>query len=102
MLNRGLEFQINWRDKKNDFSYSVGVLGSTIHNELMKIGGNVGIDSVLIGGYLGNGIPVTQSRVGLPIGAFYGYKTNGIFQTPEELAAYPHSSQAEVGDLSVC
>lgn len=99
VLNRGLEFQVNWREKKNDFSYSVGLLGSTIHNEVLKIGGNVGIDSVLIGGYLGNGIPVTQSRVGLPIGAFYGYKTNGIFQTPEELAAYPHSSQAEVGDL---
>jgi hypothetical protein len=37
--------------------------------------------------------------VGLPIGAFYGYVTDGVFQTKDELDAYPHSSQAEVGDL---
>jgi hypothetical protein len=66
---------------------------------VLSIGGNSGIDSVLIGGYLGNGIPVTQSKVGLPIGAFYGYQTDGVFQSKEELAAYPHDGQAGVGDL---
>lgn len=99
VLNRGFEMNLNWRDQVGDFTYSVGVLGSTIHNEVLSIGGASGVDSLLIGGYLGNGQPTTQSRVGLPIGAFYGYVTDGVFQTPEELAAYPHSSQAEVGDL---
>jgi hypothetical protein len=66
---------------------------------VLKIGGISGVDDVLIGGYLGNGIPVTRSEVGLPIGSFYGYKTDGIFQTQDELNAYPHSSQAGVGDL---
>lgn len=99
VLNSGYEMHVSWRDKVGDFSYSLGVLGSTIHNEVKKIGGNSGIDSVLIGGTLGNGIPVTQSRVGLPIGSFYGYKTNGIFQSQAELDAYPHDSQAGVGDL---
>jgi hypothetical protein len=90
---------IVWREKIKDFSYGVGVLGTTIHNEVLSIGGASGVDSVLIGGYLGNGIPVTLSRVGLPIGAFYGYVTDGIFQTEEELNSYPHSSLAEPGDL---
>lgn len=99
VLNQGFEFNIRWREKVKDFSYSVGLLGTTIHNEVLSIGGNSGVDSVLIGGYLGNGQPVTLSRVGLPIGAYYGYKTNGIFQTQTELDAYPHTSQAEVGDL---
>jgi len=99
VLNRGFEFNLSWKETRGDFSYKVGILGSTIHNEVLSIGSNSGIDSLLIGGYLGDGRPVTLSRVGLPIGAFYGYKTDGIFQTQEELDAYPHSSQAEVGDL---
>jgi TonB-linked SusC/RagA family outer membrane protein len=99
VLNRGFEFNLNWREKKGDFTYSVGLLGSTIHNEVLEIGGSSGVDSTLIGGFLGDGRPVTLSRVGLPIGAFYGYKTDGIFQDEEELAAYPHSSQAGPGDL---
>ncbi len=99
VLNRGFEFNLRWREKVREFSYSVGVLGTTIHNEVRSIGGASGVDSVLIGGYLANGIPVTLSRVGLPIGAFYGYITDGIFQNQEELDAYPHSSQAGVGDL---
>ena len=35
----------------------------------------------------------------MPIGAFYGYKTDGIFQNEAELEAHPHLSQAGVGDL---
>ena len=99
VLNRGFEFNLRWREKVREFSYSVGVLGTTIHNEVLSIGGASGVDSLLIGGYLGNGIPVTLSRVGLPIGAFYGYVTDGIFQNQGELDAYPHSSQAGPGDL---
>ena len=99
VLNRGFEFNVNWREKRGDFTYSVGLLGSTIHNEVLEIGGASGVDSTLIGGYLGDGRPVTLSRVGLPIGAFYGYKTDGIFQDQTELDAYPHSSQAGPGDL---
>ncbi len=98
-LNRGVEYNLTWRQKVGEFSYSIGALGSTVHNEVLAVGGNSGIDSTLIDGYLGNGIPVTLSRKGLPIGAFYGYKTDGIFQTQAELDAYPHDSQAGVGDL---
>ncbi|MDX9946209.1 MAG: TonB-dependent receptor [Bacteroidales bacterium] len=100
VLNSGFEFNLSWKESRGDFTYKVGILGSTIHNEVLSIGGNnSGIDSLLIGGYLGDGRPVTLSRVGLPIGAFYGYKTDGIFQSEAELDAYPHTSQAEAGDL---
>ncbi|TSA28443.1 MAG: TonB-dependent receptor [Bacteroidetes bacterium] len=99
VVNRGFEFNLGWRDQVGKFKYNIGVLGTTIHNEVLSIGGNSGVDSVLIGGYLGNGIPVTQSKVGLPIGAFYGYQTDGVFQTQAELDAYPHDGQAGVGDL---
>jgi TonB-linked SusC/RagA family outer membrane protein len=99
VVNRGFEFNVGWRDQVGKFKYNIGVLGTTIHNEVLEIGGISGVDDALIGGYLGNGIPVTRSVVGLPIGSFYGYKTDGIFQTQDELDAYPHDGQAGVGDL---
>jgi hypothetical protein len=39
--------------------------------------------------------------VGLPIGAFYGYKTNGLFQSVDDLNNYPHLSTAVPGDLRI-
>jgi TonB-linked SusC/RagA family outer membrane protein len=99
VVNSGFEFNIGWRDQFGKVKYNVSFLGTTVHNEIKAIGGSAGIDSVLMGGYLGNGIPITRSMVGLPIGAFYGYQTDGIFQTEAELAAYPHMAEAEAGDL---
>ncbi len=97
--NTGFESKITWRDKVGKVNYTINILGSTIKNKVLKVGGSSGIDSVIYGGYLANGIPVTQSRVGLPIGAFFGYKTNGVFQSMDELNAYPHLSTAVPGDL---
>jgi TonB-linked SusC/RagA family outer membrane protein len=99
MVNRGFEFNVGWRDQIGKMKYNVSFLGSTVHNEVLQIGGSTGIDSVLNGGYLANGLYVTQSKVGLPIGAFFGYKTDGLFQSQAELDAYPHMADAGVGDL---
>lgn len=97
--NTGFESKITWKDNIGKVGYSISFLGSTLQNKVLKVGGSSGIDSVLYGGYLSSGIAVTQSRVGLPIGAFYGYKTNGVFQSTDELSAYPHLSTAVPGDL---
>lgn len=99
VLNTGFEANINFRGNVSNLNYRIGILGSTLHNEVLEVGGNSGVDSVLQDGILGNGISVTQSRVGLPIGAFYGYKTDGVFQNETELNAYPHDAQAGIGDL---
>ena len=97
--NTGFEGKLTWKDKIGQVGYSVSILGSSIRNRVLKVGGSSGIDSILYGGFLSSGIPVTQSRVGLPIGAFYGYKTNGVFQSTDELNANPHLSTAVPGDL---
>ncbi len=97
--NTGFEGKISFKGNKEKLSYTISLIGSTVKNEVLKIGGTSGIDSVLFGGYLSNGLPVTQSRVGLPIGAFFGYKTDGLFQSVADLNAYPHLSTAVPGDL---
>ncbi len=99
VLNRGYELTMGWRDKIGKLKYNIGLNGSWNHNDVLKIGGSSGVDSVLIGGDLGNGQAVTRTIVGLPIGSFYGYRTAGIFQNQAELNAYPHLSDAVPGDL---
>ncbi|MGB3074693.1 MAG: TonB-dependent receptor [Chitinophagales bacterium] len=99
VLNRGFELNLAYNDAVGEFKYRIGVIGATIHNEVLSIGGNSGIDSVLYGGNLGNGQLVTRSTVGIPIGSFYGYETDGIFQNEAELESYPHESLTGVGDL---
>ena len=97
--NSGIELSLEWADTIGDLGYTIGVIGNTVQNEVKAIGGNAGIDSLLIGGFLPNGQSVTLTRVGQPIGAFYGYRTDGVFQNQAELDAYPHLSLAGVGDL---
>ena len=97
--NKGFEFNLGWRDQVGKLKYNFGINGTTISNKIISIGGVSGSDTVLYGGYLGNGQNVTASRDGLPIGAFYGYKTDGLFQTQSELNAYPHLADATVGSL---
>ncbi|MEQ8687735.1 MAG: TonB-dependent receptor [Imperialibacter sp.] len=101
VLNSGFEFNLGWSDEIQGVKYRIGALGSTVHNEVLSVGGNSGVDSTLVGGYLGDGRPVTLSREGLPIGAFYGYQIDGVFQNQAELDAYPHDSQARPGDVII-
>jgi TonB-linked SusC/RagA family outer membrane protein len=97
--NTGFESKITWKDNVGKVGYSISFLGSTLQNKVLKVGGSSGIDSVLYGGKLSSGVIVTQSRVGIPIGAFFGFKTNGVFQSIDELNAYPHLSTVVPGDL---
>jgi TonB-linked SusC/RagA family outer membrane protein len=99
VLNRGFEFNVGWRDKAGKVSYNISAIGSTLHNEMLTIGGVSGSDTQLNGGYLANGDHVTRTIVGIPIGSFYGYKTDGLFQNQAELDAYPHLNNAVPGDL---
>ncbi|MBR9998923.1 MAG: TonB-dependent receptor, partial [Cyclobacteriaceae bacterium] len=98
VLNSGFEFNLNWADEINDFSYGIGVIGSTVNNEVLSIGTDTGQDSVIVGGsFLGQN--VTRTIQGRSIGFFYGWQIDGVFQSEEELNNYPHLSQQDVGDF---
>jgi TonB-linked SusC/RagA family outer membrane protein len=99
VLNRGFEFNLAYNGRIGGVKYRVGALGSTITNTVKSVGGSSGVDSTLVGGFLGNGQTVTLSQAGQPIGAFYGFQTGGIFQNQAQLDATPRLSIAEVGDL---
>lgn len=94
VVNRGLEYNIRWNSEWKEVRYGIGTVGTTIHNEATKIFGSGGEGDVLF-----NPGRTTATRPGLPLGSFYGYQVDGVFQSQSELDAYPHMSQAGVGDV---
>ncbi|RAK01919.1 TonB-linked SusC/RagA family outer membrane protein [Larkinella arboricola] len=93
--NRGFELTAGWNDNVGDLKYSLNANLTTVQNEVTNLG-NGGIP--IIGGSLGNGRTATLTDVGRPIGAFYGYRMAGVFQTADEVrgSAQPN---AKPGDL---
>ena len=95
--NSGFDLTLDWRDRAGKFGYHFGLVASTVNNEVEALGqGN----EEIFGGDLGVGGKLgTRTVVGLPIGAFYGYQTDGVFQNAEEIAAGPTSGGEQPGDL---
>jgi TonB-linked SusC/RagA family outer membrane protein len=96
--NTGLEFNLNWNDQIGEIKYQIGVLGNTLRNRAVNLGGSGSKNSIFDGG-LGNGQLVSLTQAGQPLGAFYGYQVIGVFQTLEELNQSAKLSFQEVGDL---
>ena len=92
VLNRGVEVKVDYRDKIGDVNIELGVLGTTLHNEVLSLAEDIGADSVL--NFTG-----AQTRVGEPIGYFFGYDVIGVFQDENQLDEYPHLANQGVGDF---
>ncbi|MDD2284035.1 MAG: TonB-dependent receptor [Paludibacter sp.] len=102
--NTGIEFEANWRERKGDFSYNIGMNLSTTDNKVVSLADE---EQVLYGEGLKYGTEhfPTQTRVGKPIGAFYLYKTDGLFQSDAEARNYKNTDgdryqpYADAGDI---
>ena len=90
MRNSGFEFDLTWKHSVADFNYSIGLNGSYNKNVLVKLGNETGYqnyDEVL--GTLGT---ISRGENGLPFPFFYGWKTDGIFQSDREADAYRNAN----------
>jgi len=96
--NSGLEFSFNYKQVVSDnFKFSLGYNITTIKNEVLSVDNSTGF---LEGGAFGVGqLAPSRMEVGQPIGYFYGYKTDGIFQNQAEVDAHP--SQLALGANAV-
>lgn len=91
ILNKGIEVSLNWSDKiAKSLTYRIGGNFTTIHNEVLAIGDNIGYN-------ITDG--PARTMVGHPIGAFYGYVQEGIFQNKQELDSIPHLRKQNIGDI---
>lgn len=79
MENRGWEFTASWQDKIQDFSYSITANLSDVKNKVTDLQGKEYINE-------GNGSII---REGHPINSWYGYLSDGFFQSQEEIDQSP-------------
>src|SRR5665648_29145 len=86
--NTGIEVALGYNDKAGEFTYGVNANMSYNKNEVTRIDNEQGIINATNVKLWGNGTYFSRAEVGKPIGYFYGYKTNGIFQNTAEVAAY--------------
>ena len=100
--NSGFEFAIDYKEKFSDaFSMSVAYNVTFLKNEVLEV--NNETHYIERGAFsVGQQAP-TRMEEGKPIGYFYGYKTDGIFQNQAEVDAHPSQqalgADAVPGDL---
>src|SRR5690606_33012588 len=88
VTNKGLEFEVSWREQKNDFNYGISLNLTTMKNEVTYL-------NPLLTRVDGSALPtlgtVTVFELGQPVWYYRGYKTNGIYQNQAEVNAYKAS-----------
>ncbi len=94
-LNKGVEAALNWNTNAGkDWKYDIGINAAYNKNEITGLNGG----QALFDGNVGSQGNVTKSDNGQPIGSFFIFQADGIFQNADEIA---NSAQkgAKPGDL---
>ena len=96
--NKGIELALNYtKDISDDLSINIGYNISTYDNEVVEL--PEGVEFLEFGAFGVGGTTANRMQVGLPMGYFFGYKTDGVFQNAEDIAAAPTQLDASPGDL---
>lgn len=97
--SQGLEFAINYTTKiGNDLNVNVGYNITTINNKVLSL--PAGVQFYPGGAFSVGGGYATRMQVGYPLGYFYGYKTDGVYQSNTEIAERGVTQAgAQPGDL---
>jgi len=94
--NTGLELGIIFKNKSRNFNYSIGANISTLQNKVLSLADG----QPILGGFGLSDGPITRTEPGRPIGSFYLWEMEGIFQTQEEIEASPfQTASTRPGDV---
>lgn len=86
MNNKGFEIELGYNNTWNEFTFSANGNFSYLKNEVTYV--NSDADFIPGGASFQAMGPCTRIQVGESYNAFYGYKTDGIFQNWEQINAY--------------
>ena len=92
VLNEGFEALISYNKNITDnLRFNVSYNFSKLHNEVVYVGSSEGF---LEGGsfLVGENLRTSRMEAGFPIGYFYGYKTDGVYQSQAEIDALNFNS----------
>ena len=85
IINRGLEMEVSWKDNLGQLHYSVDFNAAYNYNEVTNTGAQEKLYGVTVHTDDDN---LTFFEEGYPAWYFSAYKTDGIFQTQEEIDNY--------------
>lgn len=96
--NEGVEFSVNYRKSVNQWKWSVGGNVSFVNSRITGLGR--GGEPILSGYVQSANAFAAKTDVGQPAGAFFGYVTDGIFQTQAEIESHAFQNEATApGDI---
>lgn len=94
VLNRGIDFEAVYHYSFKDGRFDVALNGGFLHNEVLDI------DAPVVGGRVDNGVYATKTEVGYPIGSFFMYEMEGIFQNETEILTSAYQGEGiKPGDV---
>ncbi len=94
--NKGWDLALIYKNAHRDFRYSVSANLSTVNNRVLYLADS----EPILGGFGLSDGPITRTEAGYPIGSFYLYKMEGIFQSQAEIDASPfQSADTRPGDI---
>ncbi len=94
MVNKGWEFSVTHQNQIGSFKYYVTGNISTSQNKVTSLGGGGAIYTTA---HLGE--VLTSTEVGKPVGYYYGWIADGIFQSQEEVDKSPQKGLSSPGDI---
>ncbi|WP_198045131.1 SusC/RagA family TonB-linked outer membrane protein [Spirosoma montaniterrae] len=85
--NQGFEFAgtYNHRPGSNGLKYSITGNFSTIRNRVLALG--EGVSPINGGTFTQESLQATRTDVGQPVGSFYGFVVDGIYQSQDQITA---------------
>lgn len=83
--NKGVDFEIGYRRTMGDWKFDVNFNASHVHNEVIDLEGR--------------DLTTSGIKEGYPVSSFYGYISNGIIRTQEDLDNNPHYAGKKLGDI---
>jgi TonB-linked SusC/RagA family outer membrane protein len=84
--NKGFEFATSYRNSSSNVKYSVGGNISFVNSKITGLGR--GGEAVLSGYVQSANANAAKTDVGQPIASFFGYVTDGIFQTQADVESH--------------
>lgn len=98
MNNKGFEFTTSYSNKIGSVNFNLGANITFIKNKIIML--NSDNNAYVDGGYIDKLGYTTRTEAGKEIAYFYGYQTDGIFRTNEELVeGRKNQPNAQIGDV---
>lgn len=93
ILNRGVELAISYSNNVGDLNYSINANGATLKNEVLEV------NAPISGGAIGSD-NITRTEVGYPVGSFFLYEMEGVFQDKAQIFTHAYQgSNIAPGDV---